>query len=76
MRFVLVVIGSFALAACGDNLVPETGPATKSPLATTAVGGSQVSHSKSFMLVTNVSAEHSQVAKASKHTIKPGVGGQ
>lgn len=61
---------------CGDNLGPESPPVAKSPIATSAVAGSQVSHSKSFTLVTNVSTEHSAIAKSAKHTIKPGVGAQ
>jgi hypothetical protein len=70
-----VVLALF-VAGCGDNIVPEGSPTKNSPSATSAVGGSQVSHSKSFMLVTSVAAEHAQVMKSTKFTIKPGVGGE
>lgn len=69
-----LVLGALA-AGCGDNIRPET-RTTDPRSATTSIGGSQVSRSKSFMLVTNVSTEHSAVAKSRSHTVKPTLGGQ
>jgi len=37
------------------------------------VGGSQVSHSRSFMLVTNVSNVNQPISKNSTVTLKPGL---
>ncbi|GEM_PF-4230345 len=62
-------------AGCGDNDLVEK-QTMHSPSASSSVGGSQVSRSKSFMLVTNVSTEHSQVAKSRSNTLKPALGGQ
>ena len=77
MRFSLVaLVLSLGVAACGDNIVPEGSPTKNSPSATSAVGGSQVSHSKSFMLVTSVAAEHAPISKSTKFTLKPGMAGE
>ncbi|HEY4183128.1 MAG TPA: hypothetical protein VGM90_40170 [Kofleriaceae bacterium] len=75
MRFarVLLVL-TLAAAGCGDNTGADS-PTTKQAGATSAVGGSQVSHSKSFMLVTSVASGHSQIAKSKDFVNKPGVGG-
>jgi hypothetical protein len=75
MKSSLFVLVLSLAAGCGDNLRPESSPATQSP-GPAAVGGSQVAHSKSFMLVTNISTEHAAIAKSSKHTVKPGMGGE
>lgn len=64
--------------SCGDNIVPDNGTIKPkaSPSATSSVGGSQVSHSKSFMLVTSVSAGDVKIARNSKHVLQPAVGGE
>ncbi len=71
------VVFAFA-AGCGDNLIPENGSMKpkSSPSATSSVGGSQVSHSKSFMLVTSVSAGDVKVGRNSKHVLQPALGGE
>lgn len=73
-RFVMVL----ALAAgCGDNIVPDSAPKPKTvPAASSSVGGSQVSHSKSFMLVTTVSTGDVKIQRNSKHVLQPGAGGE
>jgi len=54
---VLVVL-ALAAVGCGDNIVPSSGNGggapVKSPGGVSSVGGSQVSHSKSFTLVSTV----------------------
>lgn len=69
---------AFALAAagCGDNKVTVDEPPAKAVGATSSVGGSQVAHSKSFMLVTSIATGHAQVATSNSFINKPGVGGQ
>jgi hypothetical protein len=76
------LLGAFVVLAfgvgCGDNIVPENGSLKpkSSPSATSSVGGSQVSHSKSFMLVTSVAAGDAKVQRNSKQVLQPGVGGE
>jgi hypothetical protein len=67
-----------AFMGCGDNVVPEGDRMTTkaSPTVTSSVGGSQVSRSKSFMLVTSVSPGDAKVQRNTKHTLTPGVGGE
>jgi len=82
MRVIGVVV-SLALAAigCGDNITPpgtpgdSNPPASKSPSATSTMGGAQVSHSNSFMLVSSVSNEHAELKKSQSFILKSGVGG-
>jgi len=69
-----VVVMAVAAAGCGDNLGTDA-PSQRVAGATSSVGGSQVSHSKSFMLVTSVATGHSQVATSNHFVNKPGVGG-
>ena len=63
---------------CGDNIIPESGSMKpkSSPSATSSVGGSQVSRSKSFMLVTSVSTGDAKIQRNAKHVLQPGVGGE
>jgi hypothetical protein len=65
-------------AGCGDNSVRDNDRVTPStsPSASSSVGGSQVSHSASFMLVTSVSAGDVKVQRNAKHVLKPGMGGE
>jgi hypothetical protein len=72
-----VVCLALAALGCGDNNKPEGGqPASRSPGAPASVGGSQVAHSKSFMLVTNVASGHAPIAKSASFVHKSGVGGE
>jgi hypothetical protein len=64
-----------ALAAgCGDNRGSDREPLqTKSAAsATSSVGGSQVAHSKSFMLVTSIATGDAQIARSSNLALVPG----
>ncbi len=67
--FVVVLIA----AGCGDNHTPEG--STRPTPASSSVGGSQVSHSKSFMLVTNVSPVDQRIASSRHHTLQPAMEG-
>lgn len=69
-RTVLILV--LAAAGCGDNNDPPN--ATGSPSAGfSSVGGAQVAHSKSFMLVTSVSSSNQPISKNSTLTLKPGL---
>jgi hypothetical protein len=69
-RTLLVLV--LAAAGCGDNHVPPSATGNTSG-GFSSVGGSQVSHSKSFMLVTNVSNVNQPISKNSTVTLKPGL---
>lgn len=69
-----LLVLSLVAAACGDNR--PGGPMHLSPAGTSMVGGSQVAHSKSFMLVTSVSSVNQPVASSSKNTLNSGLGEQ
>ena len=73
----VVMVMSLAAAGCGDNLtIDESAPKARTPGSSATAGGTSVSHSKSFMLVTSVSTGHSQIAKSPNFVSKAGVGGQ
>ncbi len=72
--FVALAVG----AGCGDNIIPDNGnmKPKSSPSTTSSVGGSQVSHSESFMLVTSVSTGDVKIQRNSKHVLQPALGGE
>ena len=78
MRLLSVLVLLAFGAGCGDNITRENGRMTSasSPSATSSVGGAQVAHSKSFMLVTSVSAGDVKVQRNAQHVLRPGVGGE
>lgn len=69
-RTILILV--LAAAGCGDNTHPPSA-AGNTTAGFSSVGGSQVSHSKSFMLVTNVSNTNQPVSKNSTVSLKPGL---
>lgn len=57
-----IAVVAFIVAGCGDNERPES-TSFHSPAGFSSVGGSQVAHSKSFTLVTNVATSPQPVSK-------------
>lgn len=70
-----IAVLALVIAGCGDNQLPES-TSFNSPSGFSSVGGSQVARSKSFMLVTSVSASPQPVSKNSTVTLKSGLGEQ
>jgi hypothetical protein len=79
MMRTIQILAVLALAAggCGDNDKPQdvsfTSPAGAG--GASSVAGSQVAHSKSFTLVTNVSAAHQTPAQSASFKMTPAMGG-
>ncbi len=69
--FRAVALLAFVVAGCGDNYIPE---GTSSPSGFSSVGGSQVAHSKSFMLVTRVGTSPQATSTSRTHTLESGLG--
>lgn len=71
----VIAVLTLVVAGCGDNLRPES-TSFNAPAGFSSVGGSQVAHSKSFMLVTSVSTSPQSVAKNRNVKLTSGLGEQ